>query len=217
MTRREAQYQPSLWSRLLLLLGTLLLVPVGVVAAYLILGDKPGASRQLAAPPMAQAAAAPSATSGPPAKAAPAAEAQAPGEKIEDWMLFCPAAAPGAAKCYIQQQLRTADGQKVVFVWTLRRDSKGIVHSAWQAPIGVVLSRGMIADIGDGKPRTVPFGPCGAKACVVQAVLAPGYLQALLASSNVSATVSLAGDKPVRFPLSSRGLAEGLSRLPAQD
>ncbi|HEV7719517.1 MAG TPA: invasion associated locus B family protein [Arsenicitalea sp.] len=220
MTRPDRPYRksrsPSLWSRLLLLLGMLSLVPLGVVVAYFILGDRPGASVQLAAAqPQAAAMAQPSTTTSP---AKPPAPPQPPAktEAIEDWMLVCPADAPNSSKCYIQQQLWTADKQTVVFVWTLRKDDKGVVHSVWRAPTGAVLSRGMIADLGDGKPRTVPFSTCEAKGCFIQAVLTPDYLHGLTASSNVSATISLAGDKPVRFALSSRGLAEALSRLPAQ-
>jgi invasion protein IalB len=226
MTRQDGSHRkarsPSLWSRLLLLLGMLTLVPLGMVAAYLILGDRPGASLQLAAAQTQPAAVAQPSTAiqssalKPPVKTTAPPQTPAKTETIKDWMLVCPADAPNSTKCYIQQQLWTADKQRIVFVWTLRKDDKGVVHSVWQAPPGAVLSRGMIADFGDGKPRTVPFSTCGAKGCFIQAVLTPDYLQGLTASSNVSATVSLAGDKPVRFALSSRGLAEALSRLPAQ-
>ena len=200
----------ALWRWLLLLIVMLVLLAFGVVAGYLILGDRHGARTPAAVAPAGGQAALPAAAPQADASTGPAPKTEA----IADWLLVCPADAPNSAKCLIQQQLRTKTANQTVLVWTLRKDDKGVVHSVWQAPTGVVLGQGLLIDVGDGKPRRVPFNTCGPNSCIVQAVLTPDYLQTLEAATGVSATIVLVGsDKPLQLQLSSRGLADGLARL----
>ncbi len=169
-------------------------------------------------PADAGAAAADNAT--PPANPAPAAAASPAGvptnvEHIGDWFLLCPADGANKEKCVVQQQLRTPDNKQIVFVWTMHTDDKGLVHVVWQMPGGLDMRHGMLLDIGDGKPKTVPFSSCDSQSCAVAAQLVPEYLGKIEAATTISATVlpAAANAQPVRLGLSAKGLSDALSRL----
>lgn len=175
--------------------------------------SSPPASVTAAAPNPAVTGAPPAATTADagPAAAAPAVKA----ERIGDWFLVCPADGADKAKCVVQQQLRAPDGKQVVMVWTMHTDDKGVVHVLWQMPAGLDVPHGMILDIGDGKPKTVPFSGCDAKSCAVEVQLVPEYLGKIEAAKAISATVQPAATnvRPVRLGLSAKGLGDALARL----
>jgi invasion protein IalB len=155
------------------------------------------------------------------AKAAPATQgavgaASSPKvEQVKDWFVICPA--DEASACIMEQQLSAKEAKGIVFAWTVWRDAEGVVHATWRTPADVATKRGLTLDIGDGKLRTVPFVNCSAGKCMVQAILAPDYLNKLQTAASISAiVVPAATGKPVRFALSSNGFAEALARLTAR-
>ena len=75
----------------------------------------------------------------------------------------------------------------------------------------------MVLDIGDGQPKGLQFSVCNKQSCTAKAVLAPDFIRSLQAASRIGAAVSAVGKpEPLRFALSSKGLAEALASLSAQ-
>lgn len=137
-------------------------------------------------------------------------------QDFDDWALLCPTSSPSDITCFIRQQLVSASGS-VVFAWSIQKDAKGVLHSVWQTPTGVMLTKGMLMDVGDGKAEGVPFSSCSGHFCNVRAVLAPDYLKKLEDAKSIQAVVASDPDgKAVPFPLSSRGLSAALSALAAR-
>jgi invasion protein IalB len=135
-------------------------------------------------------------------------------QQIGDWAVVCPSAPAAIKDCFAQQQLRTRDSRQLVVAWTVRRDADGTVHAVWDVPGDVVRERGLVIDLHDGKPKGLPFAACTAQSCTARAVLAPDYLGSIEAAAGIEVAVSASGKTdPVRFQLSSKGLAEALGKL----
>ena len=223
---------PRVVTRVLWLLAILLPLAAGGVAAYFVFGRDHGTPAPAAPTPVAAAsseaphaavpapapvanAAAPADAGASDAPSSPAtADAQQPAKvaTIGAWTLLCPPGKTGGQACYLQQLAKSADGNSVMLAWSIRVDDKG-VHALWQTPLGVTTSQGLVFDLGDGRPRQLPFSGC-AKSCVVQALFAPDYLASVEAATSIAVALQFGGAaQAARLPLSSAGLAEGLGRL----
>ena len=144
----------------------------------------------------------------------PAATAQLTTERFDSWFVICPVDTPNSPDCFMQQQLRSAKSDALVFVWALRRDDKGVIRAVWQAPPGLDTTKGMVLDAGDGTPRPVPIAGCDAKSCLVRGVLAPAYLTTLSAATRVTATIVMQADgRALRYGFDPKGMAAALARL----
>jgi invasion protein IalB len=132
-------------------------------------------------------------------------------QQVGDWAVVCPVSSTDAKDCFLQQQLRTREQKQIVLVWTIRKDSAGVVHAVWEVPADVVHERGMVIDLADGKPKGLAFSNCTAQTCTARAVLASDYVQSIEGAARIDAAVSAPGKaEPVRFALSSVGLALGM-------
>ena len=148
------------------------------------------------------------------ATGAPATTTQVTTERFDNWFVVCPTDAPTSLDCFMQQQLRSAKSDALVFVWALRRDDKGAIHAVWQTPPGLDAARGMLLDAGDGTPRPVPISACDARSCMVRGVLAPAYLTTLAAATRITATIVMQSDgRALRYGFEPKGMAEALARL----
>jgi invasion protein IalB len=128
-----------------------------------------------------------------------------------DWIVGCPADQSGP--CTAQQRLVSSSGQAAL-VWSMQRDAKGVLHALWLLPTGIVLTRGMTLDVGDGKPSAIPFSSCDARGCYARAVIAADYLQKLEAATTLTASVVIeATGKSFSFTLSPRGLSDAVASL----
>lgn len=155
-----------------------------------------------------QSAAGPAATTSVPEKSVDPVTVR----QVGDWAVVCPAVSAQTKDCFIQQQLRTRD-QKIVLVWTIRADAGG-VHAVWEVPADIIRERGLIVDLGDGKPKGVPFTACTDKTCTAKALLAPDFIRSIEAATKIVAAVSAPGkDSPIGFGLSSKGFADALGQL----
>jgi len=219
----KARGRSDRWTAILAGLVIAILV-VGGIAVWLQWPHADGS-----APDVAAAASPASASSEADASASSTAVASAPAvvgpasplpalstQQVGDWAVICPSAPAAGKDCFAQQQLRTRDRKQLVLAWTVRRDADGTVHAVWEVPADVVRERGMVIDLHDGKPKGLAFVGCTAQSCTARAVLAPDYLQSIEAAASIEAAVSATNQAdPVRFRLSSKGLADALARLAA--
>jgi invasion protein IalB len=188
------------WGGMALL--ALLLVGAGVVAGYVL--HQTGLWR-----PLFGSGPTSSALSSPTIPGDPASLFDAPVETIGDWALVC----PPAGRCFLRQRLADGGGE-TAFIWILQKDEQGTVRSVWQIGQEVNTGPGMAIELGDGRPRTVPFEGCASGVCTARAILAPDYLAQLSAAASVSAFAMAAETQQVvRFRLSAAGIAEALARL----
>ena len=218
--RRGAGLSGILMGALLILLGFLIAVAVGVLTGFI-------SPEQLAAPFKGRALPPPSAVSPPAAveaaSAGPAATPVVPAtpqsrvtseKTFGDWRFVCLETAPAAtATCSAVQQLRVAETGAPVFVWRIAQDGHGGLIGLWQVPDTVLLAGGLTLDVGTAKPLVLPFESCGDGSCKVVANLAPDFIQALLNTKTLSASVALPNRKGLKFPLSANGLGDALVAL----
>jgi invasion protein IalB len=164
-----------------------------------------------AAPPQQSTAAAPAATPAqPPLKVLSQ-------EPIGDWIHVC-VELPNAQgqRCGITQQLNHAETGRAMFQWRITQESSGGFIGEWETPTGLVVGRGILFDAGTEKPVAIPFQACTQTGCMAVANLAPDFVEALMRTERVSATVVPIGGKPVKLALSAKGLKQGLLAIGAK-
>jgi invasion protein IalB len=155
---------------------------------------------------------------------APAPQAPAPANALPppkvinqktygDWVYSCLAFANGKTACSISQTLSDVKTKKPVFLWRIGQDGKGGLIGIWQSPTGVLVGRGIVLDAGTPKPIAIPFEFCGQGGCEATGNLAPDFLASLSNAQKASATIFQRDGKGVTFPLSVKGLADGLAAL----
>lgn len=215
----------SLASFVLAILLLLLLNVAGLAfawyAGYLSL---PGLTAGAAAPSAAPAAA-PSqqSTAAAPPAATPAAAPAQPAlkvlsqEAIGDWIHVC-MELPNAQgqRCGITQQLNHAETGRAMFQWRISQQPSGGFVGEWETPTGLVVGRGILFDVGTEKPVAIPFQACTQTGCMAVANLAPDFIEALMRTDKVSATVVPIGGQPVKLALSAKGLKPGLLAIGAK-
>jgi len=130
-----------------------------------------------------------------------------------DWVYSCLAFANGKTVCSISQTLSDAATKKPVFLWRIGQDGKGGLIGIWQSPTGVLVGRGIVLDAGTPKPIAIPFEFCGQGGCEATGNLAADFLASLSKAQKASATIFQRDGKGVTFPLSVKGLADGLAAL----
>lgn len=162
---------------------------------------------------IAQQAAKPSTRQAAPAK--PADEEAIVDRKIVgDWVYGCVNQIRAAPKqCFIRQQLADNATKAPVFTWTLGRGPKGDIVAVWQTPTGVMVTAGVVIDIGGDKPIAVPYRACLTGQCQAVANLAPEFLEQLGKAEKARATIVSAMGKGIAFDFSVKGLADGLAAL----
>ena len=87
-----------------------------------------------------------------------------------DWVYACVKATGGTeTRCQISQQLSDSRTNQPLFAWRITQDGKGGLVGEWETRSGVLVARGIVMDIGSGKPVTVPFQACLPQACTAVA------------------------------------------------
>jgi invasion protein IalB len=181
-----------------------------IADAVYLASQRPVPSPAQPAPAPAEVVAAPAET---PQQAEPAAPVAAPTARtVGSWTLVCPGANVPRADCALVQRLVDADKRPLV-VWSVTRDTDGTVRTMWQTPTNVDRQRGLVLDVGDGRPRTVPFAACAEQYCVVRGILAPAYLATLAAAPRVTVAVSDTVGNAATHAFALAGLADGLAWL----
>lgn len=173
----------------------------------------PSTAAPSAAAPTEPAPAADAASAQPePQSPAPATKLSA--ERFGGWFVVCPEGQPNAPTCFVQQQLHSAQSNALVFLWIMRRDEQGVIHSVWQTPPGLDGARGMLLAADDGTPQQVPIADCQPNACTVRGVFASAYLDTLASASRITATITMQADgRALRYAFDPNGMKTALDRL----
>lgn len=148
-----------------------------------------------------------------PAPAAPTAPVATPTARtIGEWSLVCPGSNVPRADCALVQRLVDSN-RRPRLVWSVTRDTDGTVRAMWQTATDVDPRQGLSLDIGDGKPRTVPFAACAEQYCMVRGILAPAYLATLASVGRVTVGLSSKTGEATSYAFALTGLADGLAWL----
>lgn len=132
-----------------------------------------------------------------------------------DWIYTC-AKLPNTAetRCGIVQQLSDTKTKAPVFLWRIAQDGKGGMVAEWQTRSGVMVNRGIVLDIGDNKPTTIPFEACLPTGCRAVTNLSPEIIDGLAKAPKATATVFPVGaSSGVQLTLSVKGLPDALAAL----
>ncbi len=156
-------------------------------------------------------------------KQAPAAPAQSAAQppaptvsdqkNYGDWLYSCLTFADGKKQCSIVQTLSDSKTKQAVFQWRIAQNGNGGLVGIWQTPTGVLVNRGIVLDAGTPKPIAIPYEFCGQGGCEATGNLAADFLGSIGKAQKASATIFGRGDKPVTFPISVKGLPDGLAAL----
>ena len=196
---------PLLWA----VIGLLVVISGGLIAAIAMGAFTPKPARVAAAPQSQQPAR--------PQSPAPPARPQLQITKqatYGDWIYTCVKAPTGGeTRCAISQQLSDAKTKQPLFMWRIAQDGKGGLVGEWETRSGVLVDRGIVMETGTEKPVTIPFQACLPQACTAVAKLTPEVIAAIGKAQSASATVFPAGGKPVKLGLSVKGLSDALAAL----
>ena len=130
-----------------------------------------------------------------------------------DWQYSCLNFADGKAQCSIVQTLSDTKTKQPVFQWRIGQNGSGGLLGIWQTPTGVMVNRGIVLDVGTPKPIAIPYEYCGQGGCEATGNLATDFLASIGKAQKATATVFARGEKPITFPISVKGLADGLAAL----
>jgi invasion protein IalB len=138
------------------------------------------------------------------------------GQPIGDWVFSCGVNPQTSKKqCTIAQQLTDEKTKSVVFAWLIGNDGSGNLVAIWQTPIGILVNRGVVVNVGDERPVSVPFTSCVTGHCEAIANLAPDFIQTLARAASATATVYTVGGQGLTFRLSVNGLAQAIDAVKA--
>ena len=172
-------------------------------------GEGPAPSPKAA--PAEQGTAAPKA----PTKDAAKKEAEAGGERIGDWTLFCSEAKDKTkpASCTLEQLLIDAETKKVAFHLAMAYGPRGNLILMVRAPLGIALVRGLEVTFGGQAVQRAPFTTCEPKGCQAVLILSPALQQEMRKADRALVTVYARAGGPFQAAASLRGLGEAIDTL----
>ena len=139
---------------------------------------------------------------------------KAEGDPVGDWLYNCePSGEGGQNLCVIAHQLTDRTNGKVIFSWLIGTDANDRFQAVWQTPTGILVNRGVVIDAGTEKPITLPYTACVAGFCEAVANLAPDFIDILLKTDKATASIVTVSGQTVTFPISTDGLADGITAL----
>jgi len=128
------------------------------------------------------------------------------------WVAACDGGVP--AFCTASQSLALPGEPGIETSWTIEKSGQDVV-AVWTTPTSVVISRGMMLTLGEGKPRLVPYESCGPRSCEVRAKLADDFIALLRKAGHAQTQIVLRGGRVVTFDFVPMGLPEALATLGA--
>lgn len=131
-----------------------------------------------------------------------------------NWTFNCVPVPKSAEKhCAAFQQFRDAESGKTLLLWSIFKDAKGRLASAFRTPADVSLHKGLTVSLARGKSYTIPFAACLEGGCVAQADMAQDFWSALSHAGKADIVVFTAKGRGIRFPMSVSGLSDAVAAL----
>lgn len=131
-----------------------------------------------------------------------------------DWRFGCASVADGKPPvCSISQRLVDTDSKTPLLVWQILQDGNGGIVSLIRTPTDIAFDRGVLFVLTPGTQHVFPYSACFTGGCIAKTNLAFDFRQALSVAKQIAIVVFSANGQAVRFAISTKGLAEGMSAL----
>ena len=165
--------------------------------------------------PKAQAPDKPAPAAKAPTKDAVKQEAQAGGERIGDWTLFCPEAKDKEkpVPCTLEQLLVDAESKRVAFHLAIGYGPRGNLILIVRAPLGIALVRGLEVTFGAQAVQRVPFTTCHTNGCQAVLILSQPLQQEIRKAERALIAVYAVSGRPFQAAASLKGIGEAIDAL----
>ena len=150
-----------------------------------------------------------------PTKEAAREEAQAGGQRIGDWTLFCPEAKDKTkpVTCTLEQLLVDAATKKVAFHLATGYGPRGNLILILRAPLGIALVRGLEVTFGGQAVQRAPFSTCKPNGCQAVLILSPALQQEMRKAERSLITVYGPDGEPFLATASLKSFGEAVDAL----
>lgn len=150
-----------------------------------------------------------------PTKDAAKGEAQAAGQRIGDWTLFCPEAKDKTKPmtCTLEQLLVDTAGKKVAFHLAIGYGPRGNLILILRAPLGIALVRGLEVTFGGQAVQRTPFTTCETNGCRAVLILSAPLQQEMRKAERALITVYAPNGNPFQATASLKGFGEAVDAL----
>jgi invasion protein IalB len=150
-----------------------------------------------------------------PAKDAVKAAAEAGGERIGDWTLFCPEAKDKTKppSCTLEQLLMDAGTKRVAFHLAIAYGPRGNLILVVRAPLGIALVRGLEVTFGAQPVERAPFNICLSAGCQAVLILSKPLQAEILKAERALITAYAPDGTPYQAAASLKGLGTAIDTL----
>jgi invasion protein IalB len=150
-----------------------------------------------------------------PAKDAAKEAAEARGERIGDWTLFCPEAKDKTKppSCTLEQLLMDAETKRVAFHLAIGFGPLGNLILVVRAPLGIALVRGMEVTFGNQPVQRAPFNICLSTGCQAVLILSKPLQEEILKAERALITAYAPNGAPYQAAASLNGLGTAIDTL----
>lgn len=137
-------------------------------------------------------------------------------ETFEDWTVSC-GSAEGRTQCILlQSQTQQQSGQRVLEIRLSPVMQKNGYEGSLMLPFGLELSRGVTAQLDDGKAgKPFAFKTCFANGCLVPLDLDKPIVDAMRKGTSLKLAAVSAQNQNIPFAVSLKGFAGALDRATA--
>ena len=146
------------------------------------------------------------------------AAAQKVGKKFGSWTFQCAAVEANKTRCALIQELMPKvkdQPRRRLLNASLTPIRNGFLLETLM-PLGIEIPKGTTVKIDQGKPTRMTLQRCATAGCVATMELTGSMLTAFKKGRNLEVTFfarSPGGLKPIKVPVSLKGVSEGLSQL----
>jgi invasion protein IalB len=150
-----------------------------------------------------------------PAKDAAKEAAEARGERIGDWTLFCPEAKDKTKppSCTLEQLLMDAETKRVAFHLAIGFGPLGNLILVVRAPLGIALVRGLEVTFGNQPVQRAPFNICLSTGCQAVLILSKPLQEEILKAERALITAYAPNGAPYQAAASLNGLGTAIDTL----
>jgi invasion protein IalB len=150
-----------------------------------------------------------------PAQDAAKEAAEARGERIGDWTLFCPEAKDKTKppSCTLEQLLMDAETKRVAFHLAIGYGPLGNLILVVRAPLGIALVRGLEVTFGVQPVQRAPFNICLSTGCQAVLILSKPLQEEILKAERALITAYAPNGAPYQAAASLNGLGTAIDTL----
>jgi len=154
-----------------------------------------------------------------PSNAAPAAPSAPRRTEIityDSWTVTCTDTVEKVTKKVCRGVLEVAqqNPRRVVFVWIIERDDKGVLRTVIRTPTGVQIQKGVGIKLGAQAVKTIPYTACTPQQCEAAIAMDAAAMKKEAAiSSDAVATIYAVDGRDINFKFSIKGIDNVLAAV----